>query len=141
MRTVLVFSIFGLLLLTIIIVSCQDSEQIDQANYKSNGKEIYIKNCQSCHGEKGEGLGKLAPPLTDTAFLKKYKPQLACFIKHGMHEPLLINGQLYNEKMPAFDTMTDFDIAQVIVYITNSFGNKQGMYRYPLVSKDLERCK
>ena len=141
MRSVIVSSIFAFLLIAMMVISCQDSEKIDQANYMSNGKDIYINKCQTCHGTNGEGLGKLAPPLTDTAFLKKYKPQLACFIKNGLHEPLLINGQLYDEKMPGFDTMTDFDIAQVLVFVTNSFGNKQGMYPYPLVSKDLERCK
>ena len=52
-----------------------------------------------------------------------------------------INGKIYHEKMAGFKDMHDIDIAQVIVYITNSFGNKQGMYTYEQVANDLKNCK
>jgi hypothetical protein len=43
--------------------------------------------------------------------------------------------------MPGNETLADIDIAQVIVYITNSFGNKQGFYDSEIATKDLEKCK
>ena len=43
--------------------------------------------------------------------------------------------------MPGNNTMADIDIAQVIVYISNSFGNKQGYYDQSEVAKDLAACK
>jgi hypothetical protein len=42
--------------------------------------------------------------------------------------------------MPGNNTLADIDIAQVIVYFTNSFGNKQGYYDQSLVTKDLASC-
>lgn len=141
MRKFFISGFFSAFVVLFLIMSCQDSAKMEQANYMTNGKDIYEKNCQTCHGKNGEGLGKLVPPLTDTLFMKKYKPQLACFIKNGLDEPLYINGVLYDEKMAGFSNMADIDIAQVIVYITNSFGNNQGHYAYPLVTRDLAGCK
>ncbi|MFN0289883.1 c-type cytochrome [Pedobacter helvus] len=121
--------------------ACQSAGEIEMAKYMSNGKDLYQARCQNCHGKDGEGLGELAPPLTDTIFLKSNKTKLACFIKNGVNEPMQVNGKIYQEKMPAFKDLHDIDIAQVIVYITNTFGNKQGMYTYEQVANDLKNCR
>ena len=124
-----------------IIYACQNESEMQQAKYMSGGKDLYGTYCQNCHGASGEGLGQLAPPLTDTVFLLQNKSQLACIIKNGSNQPIVINGQNYHGKMPSFETLADIDIAKVIVYITNSFGNKQGMYTYEQVAQDLSTCK
>lgn len=140
MRKIIIYTVF-LGLISGIFYSCQNQESIDLQNYVSSGKDIYQTKCQNCHGEKGEGLGLLAPPLTDTVFLKKHKPEIACYIKYGLDKAITINGKMYQEKMPAFAELTDIEIAQVMAYITNSFGNKQGFYDYDKVSADLKKCK
>ncbi|MFF5382693.1 c-type cytochrome [Pedobacter suwonensis] len=140
MRKYIINALFFISLVAI-VVSCQNQETIDLQNYMSNGKDIYETKCQNCHGENGEGLGQLAPPLTDSVFLKANKSRLACFIKNGVNESLVVNGKEYKEKMPAFQELADIDVAQVMVYITNSFGNKQGFVPYSQVSTDLENCK
>lgn len=140
MRKYIIHSIF-LFSVIAIIVSCQNQETIDLQNYMSNGKDIYKAKCQNCHGENGEGLGQLAPPLTDSVFLKTNKTRLACIIKNGANETFTIHGKEYKEKMPAFQELTDIDVAQVIVFVTNSFGNKQGFVPYKQVSLQLQNCK
>lgn len=136
----IVYTIFCVAVIAV-INACQSADEIEMARYFSNGKDIYKAKCQNCHGEKGEGLGELAPPLTDTVFLKEHKEKLACYIKNGANEPMTIHGKVYDEKMPGFNELHDIDIAQVIVYITNNFGNKQGMYSHEQVNKDLQNCK
>ncbi len=126
--------------IAIIIYSCQNSTQLQQDIYYTNGRDIYIKNCQNCHGAKGEGLGELAPALTDTIFLKKNKQKLACYIKNGLNKEIIIHGKMYHEKMPGFPTLANIDIAQLIVFITNSFDNKQGHYTQEQVLADLKNC-
>lgn len=140
MRRFLIGSLL-LLVLTSIIFSCQDAGEIRQDVYYVNGRDLYIKHCQNCHGAKGEGLGKLTPPLTDTLFLKENRQKLACFIKQGIKDTIMVNGQPYEGTMPAFPELYDIDIAQVMVYIGNSFGNKQGMYTPAQVAADLKGCK
>lgn len=126
--------------LTAIIASCQNQSQIDFQNYMSSGKDIYSVKCQNCHGVNGEGLGELAPPLTDTTALKNNKTRLACIIKNGMNEKVVVHGKTYEGKMPSFNEMADIELAQVIVYITNTFGNKQGFYPYQKIANDLQQC-
>lgn len=140
MRKYLIATVFTCVLATI-IYSCQNAAQVKQDVYYVNGRDLYIKHCQNCHGSKGEGLGTLTPPLTDTVFLKENKQKLACFIKNGIKSPIIVNGQEYEGTMPAFPELYDIDIAQVMVYITNSFGNTQGMYATEQVASDLKNCK
>jgi len=132
--------LFFLSTLTGIFYSCQTAERIQQDAYYVNGRDLYIKHCQNCHGANGEGLGELAPPLTDTVYLKQNKAQLACFIKNGLSAPVTVHGKVYEGMMPDLN-MADIDLAQVIVYITNSFGNKQGMYSTEQIAADLKKCK
>lgn len=140
MRKYITNSIF-LLSVIAIIISCQNQKDIDLQNYMSNGKDIYKAKCQNCHGVNGEGLGQLAPPLTDSIFLKTNKTRLACFIKNGANETMVIHGKEYKEKMPAFPELADIDIAQVMVFVTNSFGNNQGFVPYTEVATQLQNCK
>lgn len=140
MRRLLIGSILFMTLISI-IYACQDAGKIKQDVYYVNGRDLYIKHCQNCHGIKGEGLGTLAPPLSDTVFLTTNKARLACFIKNGIKDTIVVNGQQYDGTMPAFPELYDIDIAQLLVYIGNSFGNKQGMYTPEQVSGDLKDCK
>ncbi|WP_256006127.1 c-type cytochrome [Pedobacter deserti] len=117
----------GCLTFCLIAASCQSTEQLQQDIYYTNGRDLYIKKCQNCHGSKGEGLADLYPPLTDTIWMKSNKHQLPALIKHGKNE------------MPAAEDMANIDIAQVVVFITNSFGNKQGMYTPEQVASDLTK--
>jgi mono/diheme cytochrome c family protein len=140
MRKYIIKSIFFLSVLAIII-SCQNQDEIDYQNYITKGKELYQARCQNCHGANGEGLGELTPALTDSVYLKNNKDRLACIIKNGLNEPITINGKEYHEKMPGYNDLADIDIAKIIVYITNSFGNNQGFKNYKTVSEDLNNCK
>lgn len=140
MRKFLIGSLFTIALFSI-IYGCQNAGQVKEDMYHVNGRDIYIKHCQNCHGAKGEGLGALAPALTDTVSLKQNKQKIACFIKNGIQDTMIIHGQKYEGTMPSFPELYDIDIAQVMVYITNSFGNNQGMYTTEQVINDLKNCK
>lgn len=113
---------------------------MQQDMYYTNGRDLYISYCQNCHGAKGEGLAKLAPPLTDTVFLKQNKKKLACWIKNGVSEPMVVAGIKYEAKMPDHN-FANIDIAQIIVYVTNTFGNNQGNYTQNEVAADLSNCR
>ncbi len=124
----------------IIFQACSNEQKLNYQRYFVNGKGLYEKNCQNCHGVNGEGLGKLYPPLTDTLFLYKNKSALACIIKNGLGDKITVNNTIHDSAMPGNGALADIDIAQVIVYITNSFGNKQGFYDQMQVAADLKGC-
>lgn len=141
MRNSIIYILFFLLSISALFYSCQNEEGINYKRYYVNGKGIYEKNCQSCHGADGKGLGTLYPPLTDSLYLKQNKNKLACIIKNGQNDSILINNIYFDENMPGNNNLADIDIAQVIVYITNSFGNQQGFYSDQQVASDLNNCR
>jgi len=139
MRNIIILALLSLVLSSM-FYSCQTADKIQQDSYYVNGRDLYIKHCQNCHGAKGEGLGELAPPLTDSVFMRQRKQQLACIIKNGYSTPVTVHGKVYEGKMPDFN-LANIDLAQLIVYITNGFGHQQGMYSTDQVEKDLANCK
>lgn len=141
MRNNLIYSFLFLFLTLVINQSCQDEESINYKLYYVNGKGLYEKKCQSCHGADGTGLGTLYPPLTDTTFLRKNRSKLVCIIRNGMSDSIIINNVSFKGNMPGDNDMANIDIAQVITYITNSFGNTQGIYGLDSLEKDLNTCK
>lgn len=77
-----------------------------------------------CHQESGDGVPGLNPPLVKTAWVLGDKPKLINVILKGLHEPVEINGERYNNIMPANDFLSDQEISDVLTFVRNSFGNK-----------------
>lgn len=128
------------LLLVGLIASCQSDEQVEFNRYYSGGSVIYLAHCQNCHGEKGEGLQALIPPLTDSGYLQTNRTSLACFLKNGLKGKITIAGRHFEGEMPASD-LSPIEIAKVLTYVTNSFGNKAGTINLQQVQADLIQCK
>src|ERR1700742_4423397 len=120
----------------ILAISCQSDEQVEFRRYYSAGSLTYINHCQNCHGAKGEGLGALIPPLTDSVYIKNNKDKLACFLKYSLRGKITISGRDYQERMPQSD-LPPIEMANVLTYIANSFGNKSGTINADMVDKDL----
>lgn len=131
-----------LLVIAILIVSsCINDQDIEYKRAYTAGAVIYQEHCQNCHGNNGEGLSALMPPLTDSDYLKQNKAQLACILKFGLKGQLIIvHGKPYQNQMPPAD-LAPIDIAQVLTYVKNSFSNKLGIVKVDDVNEDLESCK
>jgi len=125
--------------LTALIVSCQSDEQVEFNRYFSAGSAVYQVHCQNCHGAKGEGLGGLIPSLTDLTYLKTNKDLLACFVKTGLKGQIKISGKQFEGEMPPND-LSPVEIAQVLTYVTNSFGTKMSTFNTEKVNADLTKC-
>jgi mono/diheme cytochrome c family protein len=122
------------------IASCQSEDSIEFKRYYTSGALVYQSHCQNCHGANGEGLSALIPPLTDSVYLKNHKAALACSIKFGLKGQILIDNQIFDEKMPPND-LSPVEIARVLTYIGNSFGNKLNTINEQQVQADLAKCK
>ena len=125
----------------ILQASCQSEADLNYIRYYTSGKKLYETNCQNCHNNDGSGLAMLYPPLTDTLYLKDHKNQLACIIKNGLKGQIVVGGKTYEGVMPGQAKLSNIEIAQIITYITNSFGNQQGLHDASAVAEDLKNCK
>lgn len=128
-------------LLALLIYACQSEGEITFKRYYTTGSVVYQTKCQNCHGKDGQGLSTLMPPLTDTTFLKANKASLACFVKYGIKGKLLIiNKKPFEGDMPATN-LAPIEIAEVLTYVTNSFGNNMGVVTAQDIERDLAKCK
>ena len=133
--------ITGLLALIICMVySCQSDDQIEYMRYYTAGQDLYKTKCQNCHGAQGEGLAALIPPLTDSVYLKANNAKLACYVQNGLKLPILVKGKAFNGQMPPAG-LTPIEIAQVLTYVKNSFGNQMGLYNVQQANNDVGKCE
>jgi mono/diheme cytochrome c family protein len=133
-----IIGIVCLLAFFAMIYSCQSDASIEYSRYYSGGAVVYQNHCQNCHGDKGQGLNSLIPPLTDTILLKDHN-NLSCQLKNGINGKITVGGKAFDGAMPA-SNLSPMEIAQVITYVTNSFGGKQGLFTADQVQTALTNC-
>ncbi len=90
----------------------------------ASGQKLYADNCLSCHQADGLGVQNMNPPIVKTEYILGDKVRLIKIVLNGFSESVEINGNTYSNNMPAHDYMTDQQIADVLTYARNSFGNK-----------------
>ncbi|NJM26880.1 MAG: cytochrome c [Bacteroidia bacterium] len=88
------------------------------------GKIVYETYCLVCHQADGTGVPGMNPPLTKTKWVLGEKLPLINIVLKGMDEEIEISGDFYNNLMPPHDHLTDQEIADVLTYVRNNFGNK-----------------
>jgi nitrite reductase (NO-forming) len=103
------------------------------------GKEVYTLFCQNCHMEDGKGTPDINPPLAKADYLKKPAKTLISVILDGQSGEVVVNGKKYNTIMPAQPYLTDVQIADVLNYARNSWGNKITGTITPAMVKSLRK--
>lgn len=88
--------------------------------------------------ENGEGLGTLIPPLKNSDYLMNHIAKAARIIKYGLKGPIKVNGIDYNQPMPANPDMTSLEIQELLVYISNAWGNKAELVTLEEIEKNLK---
>lgn len=97
-----------------------------ETQYYSNGRKLYKTICANCHMENGEGLGRLIPPIAKSDYLLKNRSDLSRMLKYGINGPMIVNNVEFNQPMPANPDLTDLEIAEILTYIGNTWGNEMG---------------
>ena len=100
------------------------TQQPDLKASVQRGKKVYENYCLSCHQPDGKGATGMNPPLVKTKQVLGDKTKLINIILNGMDEELVINGITYLNPMPSQPHLKDQEIADVLTYVRNSFGNK-----------------
>lgn len=106
----------------VLAISLQSFNQQQAAVNLQNGKAVYETYCMSCHQENGNGIEGAFPSLVKTGNLMD-KNRLIKVITKGIRGPILSKGVQYNGEMAGMD-LTDKEVADLVNYIRNSWGNK-----------------
>ncbi len=92
----------------------------------TKGEALYNTHCVACHQANGMGLANAFPPLADSDYLLSDPGRSAGVVINGLAGPITVNGQQYNAVMPGLSYLADQDIADVLTYVLNTWGNDGG---------------
>ena len=102
--------------------------QVQAANKEERiklGKGIYEANCLACHQANGQGVPKAFPPLAKSDYFNAdYNRGIQAVLK-GLSGKITVNGEVYDSVMPA-TALNDEQVANVLTYVANNWGNKGG---------------
>lgn len=87
------------------------------------GKAVYMDMCVTCHLPNGEGVSKVYPPLAKSDYLMEKREASIKAVKYGLRGKITVNGVEYRGIMSSLGLYDD-EVADVMNYITNSWGNK-----------------
>lgn len=105
--------------------AASDDEKL--AGLTEFGAKIYGARCAQCHNAEGTGGGAY-PPLAGSGEFYGSPVQHARIVVHGLAgTPIVVQGQNYSGQMPANADLTDVEMAAVLTYVRNSWGNADGM--------------
>ncbi len=98
--------------------------QVAAAN-NPKGAAVYSQNCAGCHGAAGAGVPGAFPPLAKNDTVTGDPAKVIHILNYGLNGSIKVGGSTYNGQMPAWKgNLKDEEIADVINYIRNSWGNK-----------------
>lgn len=90
--------------------------------YAVVGQNLYLIHCANCHQVDGSGLGLVIPPLKDADYLKEDVARSVRIIRYGQKGEIIVNGETYNQPMPANPALKPIEIAQIATYIHTRWG-------------------
>ena len=102
----------------------------EQKGIYKKGKEIYEREgyCGTCHQKNGFGLQSSGfPPLSRSEWVNQSTERLIKITLKGVYGPMVVKGVKYPGQVPMTPyegMLNDEEVAAVLSYIRNSFGNK-----------------
>jgi nitrite reductase (NO-forming) len=87
------------------------------------GAALFKGTCSTCHQEAGQGLAGVFPPLANSDFLKPDPRRAIEVVLNGLSGPVTVNGSTYDSVMPPMSQLTDDEVANILTFVTNSWGN------------------
>lgn len=88
------------------------------------GKATYMQTCFACHQAEGQGIPNAFPPLAKSDYLNADVNRAIDIVLNGKSGEITVNGKKYNSVMTKQD-LTDEEIANVLTYVYNSWGNSK----------------
>ncbi len=93
------------------------------------GQKIYHRegHCVTCHQANGKGLDPAFPSIENSPWVSGDTDRLIKLTLYGLMGPLEVNGKKYDGQVPMTPfggMLKDDEVAAVLTFVRNSFGNK-----------------
>jgi nitrite reductase (NO-forming) len=90
------------------------------------GETLFNGTCSVCHQNNGAGVANVFPPLAKSDFLAADAKRTIGVVLNGLSGPVTVNGQNYNSVMPPMSQLNDDEVANILTYALNNWGNPGG---------------
>jgi nitrite reductase (NO-forming) len=90
------------------------------------GEKLFAGTCSVCHQNNGQGLEGVFPPLAKSDFLMGDVKRAIGIVLNGLNGKVTVNGKTFNSVMPPMSQLNDDEIANILTYVRNSWGNVDG---------------
>jgi mono/diheme cytochrome c family protein len=95
------------------------------------GSRVYAANCVACHQAGGTGVPAAFPPLAGHVpeLLKRAdgRTYVGKVLLFGLEGEINVNGNAFAGAMPAWSTLSDNDIADVLNYVSKAWDNGKSL--------------
>jgi len=93
--------------------------------YMARGKKVFEAKCITCHGPEAKGNGSTYPSLVGSAWANGETERFAMIVLNGL-QGKTSNGKIYGVMTPQGIGMTPEELAGIMTYVRNHFGNTKG---------------
>lgn len=87
------------------------------------GQQLFAGTCSVCHQSNGSGLTGVFPPLAKSDYLLGDLKRTIGVVLNGISGKVMVNGTEYNSVMPPMNQLNDDEVANILTYVMNSWGN------------------
>lgn len=87
------------------------------------GQTLYGKHCLSCHQADGRGVRNMQPAIAGGTWVQGDARALALFVMSGGFDSASRKDSAEGNVMPAFRQLSDADLAELLTYVRQKFGN------------------
>jgi mono/diheme cytochrome c family protein len=93
------------------------------ADTRPPGQRLYGTHCLSCHQADGGGVPNMQPPIAGGTWVQGDPRALALFVMSGGFDSASRKDSDVGNVMPPFRKLADADLAEILTYIRQKFGN------------------
>lgn len=90
---------------------------------KVDGKQVFGAKCAACHQATGLGVAGVFPPVAASEWVLGDEKVLTNILLHGVTGEMDVKGTSYKGAMPAWNSLSDEELAAVMSYIRSDWGN------------------
>lgn len=131
LRSVRIVLSSGALILMLVLAACEPRPSGGEgasasARKMQLGERVYRTYCATCHQADGRGVPGAFPPLRRTEWVLGDEGRLIRLVLDGMQGSVTVQGETYDGVMTPHGFLSDAQIAAVLTYVRQHFGNDAG---------------
>ncbi len=88
------------------------------------GEQLFAGTCSTCHQSNGQGIEGVFPPLAGSDYLAADTTRAIGVVLNGLSGEVTVNGKSYSSVMPPMSQLNDDEVAYILTYVTNAWGNQ-----------------